>query len=890
MVEDDSLHSINSDGTIRQRKDRKIDLADPSSRRKNQKTNHEVGVGDSDFYQQFSSPSTRDHSPAHPLSDTTSTQATPPTSFPTRTPARTKRRSVSSNLSQPSSPTADVYPAQLPPQDFSALLSTPAPLLFSTPLERSLLNNLSDLGFDIGQMVHSVLSDACDASGALWWMLKRKAEKRALEAAFKATKANESGDAETELDTEVENNINKPVPDSPAVEEVFRTIDQSRSAPELAFVPPTPTAPGIEHKRTSPPVTPPRSKSPRSLLSPTPTSVDSSKSSPSTPSQHSKEGKDGSKGRSSGKLRSGSVSIVQRATTAALEAAGLVRKKSSEAVLRDSDKDKDKDKERKEEKDKRPSSSSDTRNSHTPSRLTKSPPLKPVKDNTPTDPGTPEREVTAASNLPSSPWVIPVARSSTFHLAPTPANSPGNTMTNEGDMNMQKLPGGALRNRNSLLATFRTWFNEDRKGKRKAAPHMPGPNPNVVVPPGASATPARARGTFRRHVGVSAQKPRAKRASISSRRSSSVNSRRSSVASMQMIVLESPHHGMDNISRQRSDPSRRSFTPVSEAEREPHASRPSSIRSYSLQNLHRKSPSTGSNGSTARMGRAASPLQRYHRRAGSGSSTRVVRQTRPTSSQNLSTRPAHVRSNSTASSIHSLQSSRPGSFYDASEGEGQRTGSPLPHLIARQSPDGTPRRTAYNRVLVAHKKQTPFGAPSISSFTTSVSRSSWKKAWGMEPPGWRSRPSQFPVEVLAISSGSDMPTAIRDVFSGRQSINLGDDSEWVDEDDDQPTFVGGLGQVMSRNSINSVPDRSPIMLSPVPRNGGRSSRKAGKARANGRSRVMQPLNSGNMPLQANDGVFDGPTEMPDTRMSRRQLPSKAGMRIAAVQEEEEEEE
>lgn len=80
------------------------------------------------------------------------------------------------------------------------------------------------------------------------------------------------------------------------------------------------------------------------------------------------------------------------------------------------------------------------------------------------------------------------------------------------------------------------------------------------------------------------------------------------------------------------------------------------------------------------------------------------------------------------------------------------------------------------------------------------------------------------------------------------------------------------------------------MLSPVPRAGSRNARRTGKGRATGRVRGGQSPVTGNMPLPVNDGVFDGPSEMPDTRMSRRQLPSKAGMRIAAVQEEEEEEE
>ncbi|EJD08478.1 Pkinase-domain-containing protein [Fomitiporia mediterranea MF3/22] len=897
MIDNISFDSNASERTVKQR-EKKMDMADPGSRRKKSAKGRTLAKSskqeDDIFLSRRLSTDSRDASrsrdPSPAQSPTNFPGASPgpslaPTAYPTRTPARTKRRSVSSILSQPSSPVSDSHPVGVPPQDFASLLRTPAPLLFSTPLERQLLNNLSILGFDIGQMVHSVLSDACDATGAMWWMLKRKAEKKALESAFKKEKESAAhGDVETELETELEIGLTPSlgVPESPAVEKALGKLEQSRSAPELAFVPATPTvAEARQKKNASPPVTPPRSKSPRSFLSPTPTSMESTKSAPSTPGKE-KDGKDGSKGRSSGKARSGSVSIVQRATMTALEAAGLVRKKSTEAVKEDKDKDKE-----------RTSSSSDSRNGHAnaTARLTKSPPIRPVKD-VPTQPSTPEHEKTVPTSLPSaSPWV-PVARSSTFTVAPTPANSPGNTNDFGADGSHKLF--GPVRNRNNLLTTFRMWFNEDRKGKRKAAVPPPvninasssGP---VPVPP----SPRPPRNTFKRRGGWSGQKPRAKRASISSRRSSSINSRRSSVASMQMVLMETPQHGMDNISRQRSDPSRRSFTPNSEVEREVHSSRPSSIRSYSMQGRHRKSPSAGSSGSTARYGRA-SPLKKYHQRAGSSSSTRVVRQARPSSSQNLSNRPAHVRSNSTTSSIHSLPSSRPGSFYDASEGESQRAGySPL------RSADDPPRRSCYSTVLLAQKKQSTFGPPSAASFITSVRSSSWKKAWGTEPPGWRSRQPQFPVEVLAVSPAPDQPMTIRDVFSGRQSINLGDDSDWVDEDDDFPAFAGGLGQIPTNASMASKLNQKnmelPMQLSPVPRPNNRGARKAGRGRGGARTRAGHSPITGTMPLPGSDGVFDVPPEsiVNETRMSRRQLPngrSAPAFKSAIVEEEEEEEE
>lgn len=91
----------------------------------------------------------------------------------TRTPSRTKRRSISSTLSDHMPPALDARPL-----DYVALLTQFEPPTFSSELEQNLLSQLSTLGLDVGQIVHSIVTDACDASGALWWMLKRKTEER----------------------------------------------------------------------------------------------------------------------------------------------------------------------------------------------------------------------------------------------------------------------------------------------------------------------------------------------------------------------------------------------------------------------------------------------------------------------------------------------------------------------------------------------------------------------------------------------------------------------------------------------------------------------------------------------------------------------------------------
>ncbi|KAJ6598435.1 Pkinase-domain-containing protein [Mycena vulgaris] len=775
-----------------------------------------------------------------------------------RTPARTKRRSVSSILSDPADPaeeteilTPDVPAAaadSMQPQvNFASLLSTPAPMIFSTPLERELINTLSMLGFDIAQIVHSVLSDACDAAGAVWWMLKRRAEKRSIEqqAEGLASPAADTPPVRTtdayitdgDLAQSPLSNANErpsvAVQTEPAYTHlVLEPRGTMGMLPQLAFVPPTPT---FNMGRS---VTPPRPETPtRSpMLSPAPSTItggtttgdSSSRSHPSTPASSVRDKDREGKSR---KGRSGSVSIMQRATTA-LEAAGIVRKKSSEAFREE------KDRERSREVERKMSAGEETRSSHgslgpaTSSKLTKSPPLRPSKDHVPVTPP-PTEDLHHPQPVMGSPWVLTPSRDSLAQHAPTPANSPGVDVRasvstpNFGDDVAASSGKGSHRNRANLLTAFRLWFNEDRKGKRKqtaaeappSAPSTsggthPGYNRGVSAPQPYSSTSVKRR-TSGSAGGKFVSKGHRQRPSASSRRSSSVNSRRSSITSVQMIVLDSPQI-----------PGRRSFgshTPNSE--RGEYSSRPSSIRSFSMQRQHRKSPSASSGGST--HFRTTSPMQKYHRRNGSGSSTRVVRhiQTTTTTTAPVGGRPPHARSNSGASSNHSPASSRPTSFYEqpqlqrsASDIEGFRTGSPFksssrPHSRARGSFGDDPRRgyttTTTSTTFVAQKRSGPFTSP---SFNGSLGRSSWKKSWGLEPPGWQSRTTHLPIEVLAMSPISDA-TTIRDVFSGggRHGLGLGavglssggDESDWVDEDDDVPAFAGGLGQLATSISGSS---------------------------------------------------------------------------------------
>ncbi|KAJ6611185.1 hypothetical protein B0H10DRAFT_1882913 [Mycena sp. CBHHK59/15] len=881
-----------------------------------------------------------------------------------RTPARTKRRSVSSVLSDPAEPveetqilTPDVPPAASDAVhsqvNFASLLTTPAPVIFSTPLERELLNTLSMLGFDIAQIVHSVLSDACDAAGAVWWMLKRRAEKRSIENLIsEGMTSPTSGTIETpprkrnmeEYFSEDDAVAHQPangkqtsigVQTEPAYSHlVLEPRGAMDMLPQLAFVPPTPTFPAGR------PVTPPRPTTPsRSpMLSPAPSTImgtttgeSSSRSHPSTPASSVKDRE--SKGR---KGRSGSVSIMQRATTA-LEAAGLVRKKSSEAFKEEKEREKSREAERK-------SAGEETRSSHgslgpsTSSKLTKSPPLRPSKDhNVPSTPP-PSEDLQQPQPIMGSPWVLTASRDSLphhLHDAPTPANSPGTDIRasmstpNFGDdaTGSTGKGTGSHRNRANLLTAFRLWFNDDRKGKRKqSAPAAPGPpsssgavgtySRGTAAPQPYSSTSVKRR-TSGSAGGKFVSKGHRQRPSASSRRSSSVNSRRSSITSVQMIVLDSPQV-----------PGRRSFgshTPNSE--RGEYSSRPSSIRSFSMQRQHRKSPSASSGGSN--HFRTTSPIQKYHRRNGSGSSTRVVRHIQTTTTTSTPGRPPHARSNSGASSTHSPASSRPTSFYEqpqlqrsSSDAEGFRTGSPFktssrPHSRARgSSGDESSRRgyttTTTSTTFIAQKRSGPFMSP---SFNGSLGRSSWKKSWGLEPPGWQSRTAHLPIEVLAMSPAVET-TTIRDVFSpggGRHGLGLGaaglanggDESDWVDEDDDVPAFAGGLGQMatsMSGSSAHHPHTVESVTLSPAPRghrpnkrvanrsggSGSAGSSSGGSGGAGGR----QNSKAGHSPSTHTSPLPPENVSLYESVSGRRQLPAgRVGPSFRqAIQEEDEGEE
>lgn len=752
--------------------------------------------------------------------------------YPIRTPVRTKHRSISSILSDHSDTKGDKVSTPIPPLlsrdfDFVSLLTQPTPIIFSTPLERNLLNTLSSLGFDTGQIVHSVLSNACDSASAVWWMLKKKAERKTIEdseptSAISLETPRPLVDGQTSINP---NKTNRAIQTDPEI-----CIPSAQSAPQLALLPATPT--------TVKPKTPPTTPGTRSpLLSPSTSTItgeySSARSHPSTPGGSLRD-----KEKDKRKARSGSVSIMQRATTA-LEAAGLVRKKSTEIA-----KEKERDKSRDEPRSSHGSAAS--------SKLTKSPGLKTSKDKEhllPVVPLPTEQHPVASS----SPWVSAQSKDPLYISAVT-------NLTVDGQIQSQSAPNmhevdrnrPVMRPRANFLTVFRHWFNEDRKGKQKDTSLSQTNHTRPLNQPILVATQKR-RGSTSSSKYVSRtgnNTHRVHRPSVSSRRSSSVNSRRSSG-----VLIESPQVT-----------SRRSFgshTPNSD--RAEFSSRPSSIHSLSMQPRHRKSPSQSS-ASSMRF-RTTSPMQKYHRRAGSGSSTRVIKLA-PTNQGGG----VHGPSNSVTSSIHSPPNSRPPSWYEPSESENLAMVSPLKSRIRSRD------RLLSGSSLFVQKRPGPFLSPILSNNLTG--RSSWKKSWGLEPPGWQTRTAHLPVEVLAISPASE-PAAIRDVFSGRQSLTLGDESDWVDEDEDEPVFAGGLGQMGT--SVSSLSHNSIDVATP-----------RGNRKNITRTNRGDPILSGNpKPKMLTERVSPIPQEQAtsETRTSRRQLPvTRSGPAFRqAIQEEDEDE-
>lgn len=781
---------------------------------------------------------------------------------PSRTPSRTKRRSVGSTISERMLPSEESAPsAAAPPFDYvAALHSTHHGPPISTPADEALLVTLGALGFEVGQISHSVRTHACDASGALYWLLKRKAEQKAKSVVKPATGAVKDSAPKdpAALSTKAPAKVPSPTParadllqlppmasSAPATSAVPAIAPSSassdpksasssdwQSAPRSGFSTGTQQTrasaatgtsdyfsalggPSPAHSEASsrgvspapprsPPTTPPLSQN-AALKSLDSTPVASS-SGAGTPT--------GSSVKSPDRKRSQSVSMLQRATSALApkknDDANRPAKGKQKELVAEGDEQLGGKKEGKvaivrglEEGSK---SGSNLPLAALFSRRTVSDSRAPLDRLVMTAADT-EFEGRPSVSLPASP--VRVAPASGIRRGSDPV---GGNMTGSPKSNSDRRPTisssgtfetlstlagddstASPKNRprvNNLFSSFRFWFNEDRrKRKRKVSGGAYG-QPLVRGPSASGSIRSRGQG--------SARKTETKPSPVA--RQSSTGSRRSSIHSARGVSLDIQQ---PMRMRRRSDSSRASFSSLT-GSRTPtsdhgsiHSTSARRSADHSRRN-HVRHPSGGSNGSR-RSAAHLSPTTPY-RRTQSGTTVRRI-------SSHASGRPhLHSRTHSQTSSIRSALSSddedselRHTTGYDVDEtiveeAEGleeeadkatrvekdrayseraralrKLSGDEIKHEVTSGSLSDGNRRPAVSTVFTAHKSHNVFGTPTASA------RSSWGKAGAS--PIVTPRP------------------ALRDVFARSTT----DDNEWVDEDDDPLSgYSCGVGQSFIR--------------------------------------------------------------------------------------------
>ena len=714
----------------------------------------------------------------------------PPVAQHSRTPSRTKRRSVSSTLSLERRHSHHSTSGQFtswPPEDMLARLHETRAEPFSTPSEKHLLGQLSDIGFNTGQIVHSVTNDACDSSAAAWWMLRakqtergendevilarqsasqRRNERAAAYAREERKRAQKEREAGREPLTSTESGksanvkfidqaqVHRP-PTAVSILEHTVPTPQNEDRPSFSMSPESLTPADVVNKVPQPsllhPLGPPVEKSPSRTSQleeprkfPTPPHLHRLESLPVTAESSPVRDKERPT-----KSRSPSMSMLQRATSVLVPGAwkneDKERDKSNDRTIIDEGDKKDKDGGR----------------SLSPTKLTKVPPkfkmVKSESDNSLSrslDHGHHQHPSPQALDTPplqpeAGPSFQPLSTARTSSTLAseataesTPSASPSKTRSSKRD---------AFWSWNS----FRYMFNDQRRRRSRDEPGSPmhrevKSGPAVVLSRGISG-----RGPHLNRVALPLRHSSIDGRPGYSRRSSSVNSRRSSFNSGQ--VRESSHDALPTLGRRMSGRSHDSQTPTSEREYNP-LSRPNSIHERDFAHLHHSSSRRASNamrspsmqsdssGRNMRFATPASPLHNYQRRAPKGTDSRRVRHIRVIPENQM------VRTESMASSIRSGASSRASSR----ERVGGREDSD--YDTGRDDASIRSKRRSDHASLAQqiHRRGSPLALP--SSFTQHR-RHSLKPA-----------PPKLP---------------LRDVFQNKED-------EWVSDDED--IYSGGLGQ------------------------------------------------------------------------------------------------
>lgn len=856
-----------------------------------------------------------------------------------RTPSRTKRQSVSSLERRRSHQSTSGQWQTYAPEDYLSQLRKERPKLFSRPAEKHLLEQLSNMGFDTGQMVHSVTSDACDASAATWWILRIKqyergetdevvearnrsnARKRERAAAYareerrKARDSNKDKNSSKDVTPEVRTpevkfaehstpqvrvmDLGAPIASQSLPKAIVTSpepilVSQSLDTKLHLTGPPEPKAvTGVKQEYFDrpiivPPQTPPKVDKhlERNENVPSPT--------------------EGSPTRDRIKSRSPSMSMLQRATSAMIN----VGKKTVE----------DKDKEKERDREKTPTAGehahiegdkkTDSR-SESPTKLIK--PYKPKGVNPESTllnlpKGSPASSITIKSPSGTPHRELPTYMSSlsrdrspaaTSHLSEAHSSETINKDSTAGPST--KSPSEPVEDKGSkikwdgLWTQFRHMFNEDRR-RRKRDIRGGTTSPLTYADGHVKIAPAvvLSRGPAARspHVGrVPYPSSASSRKSLDvsrpgfSRRSSSANSRRSSVNSV--VHASELHDSLSALDRRISHRSHGSQTPTSDREYASaleYPSRPSS--SHSMQR-----------GGSFGGGSSSHPGHRL-------SST--------------SLRSPSVQSDSSQHSRQKYRGQR--SIHDAQK-------SPLHEYQRRRTSGASSTRIRHIRVIPeTHVLRSTSVASSTrsnaSSRASSINgdyqdrtngESDYDNDTGNEDSSIRSgirggrkrrgsderrRGSGNLASSLAqqihrkgsplalhnyhsaskYSSGKPKPKPLRDVFQPKEG-----DNEWVDEDDDTETFQGGLGQgeytqwdANGKQGINNLGRASQFPTStPM---GKKSKKKSDQTSAQ---------------TQAKDGKTsrgDVPEGVELENVRRVGLPDRSGKPPVVMEEDEEEEE
>ncbi|KAK8858821.1 hypothetical protein IAR55_003051 [Kwoniella newhampshirensis] len=802
-----------------------------------------------------------------------------------RTPSRTKRRSVSSTLSLERRHSHHSISGQwqtYQPLDYLAKLNEERPPPFSTPSEKYLLNQLNDMGMDIGQLRHSVETDACDASAGMWWILRAKqaergesddvitarlssiAKKRDKMAAYAREERRKAREAEKSK--EVQDGSSHSQSETVSFKEEAISIP---STPSLAVMNLGPPIAGPSHRPTdSPDVLSSVATSPTIDKIPTnsPPTMEMNPfpgigphDAPRAPDTPPREGRttdasaisDGSPGR---KTRSPSITMLQRATSAWVGGSKKVE-------------------ERERAETESPAGLKDEKRSGSPTKLQKAPPRAKIMPRSESENGLLNAMAARVSAGPTTSGATTSADHSPQRELPLPLNR---SPLGSGVISLDSHAGPSISaeqlfaepnkakgsKRDSLWTTFRHLFNEDKRRRKRELTGSPLAGDSKVAPAVVLSRGANSRAP---HIHRTAAAPGSRRTSLDgrpplySRRSSSINSRRSSFNSLH---LQEQADIVGNLGRRTSQRSHGSQTPTSDREYVDYPSRPGSSHSMQRGNSRRssmsmRSPTMGSDMSGRFKSSApASPLHNYRRRPPGGSDSTRVRHIKvipETAVPRLSSAASSVRSN--ASSRASSAEGRRESEYDSgrddsassfrSQRRRKRSGSQ--HSLAQQ----------------IHRTRSP-----LAGHTS----------------GQEHRPHE-------------RKPPIRDVFQSKGKSN---DDEWVSEEEDE--FAGGLGQMGgggpgsgkmwlngSRAAAFPNANTSAKIVTPVPRR--RWERDPGRERGRRGSRDEDIEEANDIKGRGGKEVHGlGASSEGMSSRVRRGLPSGRSAAPNIIEEEEEEEE